>query len=257
MTLSLRLPLICVLAPVVLWPQTFSGTTGVAIAIPGLAVVAIDSRVTLGTGADARRGPDECKLKAFGRYFVAIAGMYDHGDTKFDAWRLAEEAVAGAPSVSAAAALAERRIEPELATALFNIQAADPADFARQFSRAHLAFVVAGMERGAPALAGREFLPNGNAAIRVVRWEPSLERTSVFVFGTHSAIGEVYRGAAALIDLVGSRGPAEAARSLVELEIAREPTSVGPPVSILQFTEDGPIWIDCGLCGLGTAKPLR
>jgi len=251
----------CALAPVVLWSQTSSGTTGVAIWTPNRAVLAIDSRVTLTAGDVVRRGTDECKLKSLGRFFVAIAGLYDHAATRFDAWSLAEEDVAGAGSVSEAAAQAERRIVPELRTAMWNMQASDLAGFARHYTQAHMAILVAGMERGAPAMAGREFLPDRNAAIQVVRWETAPGTASIFVFGEHGAIDrayghEVHGQRKGLSDLIGSLGPAEAARSLVQLEIAGAPQSVGPPIAILQIGDAGPAWIERGLCGFGAAQPL-
>jgi hypothetical protein len=238
----------CLLAPAAMWAQTSSGTTGVAIRTPDRAVLAIDSRVTLSAGDWAGRGADTCKLKPLGRFFVAVAGLYDHRETNFDAWRLAEEAAAGARSVSEAAALAERRIQPELQTALGNIQAADLAGFARHYSRAHLAICIAGLEPGGPAMAGRVFVADANAAIRMVRWDGPPGSTGLFVFGEHAAIDAAYGGGKALAELAAARGPVEAARTLVQLEIAREPESVGPPVSILAITRDGAEWVQRGMC---------
>jgi len=236
-------------SPLVFWAQTRSGTTGVAIQTPGGAVLAMDSRVTLTAGDWVGRGADECKIRPVGRFFFAIAGLYDHEATRFDAWRLAEEAAGGAGSVSEAAAAAGRRIEPELATALGNIQSSDLAGFARHYSQAHLALVVAGVDQGAPAMAGRVFLADQNAAIRMVRWEAPPGSTAVLVFGQHAAIDEAYRDRKAVGGLVGSLGPAEAARRLVQLEITREPERVGPPVSILEITQDGAAWVQPGVCG--------
>ena len=73
--MRLAVRLLCTLTPVVLWGQSSSGTTGVAISAPGRAVLAIDSRVTLSDGDVVRRGADECKIRAIGRFYVAIAGL--------------------------------------------------------------------------------------------------------------------------------------------------------------------------------------
>lgn len=230
------------LTPVWFWPQSAEGTTGVAIWTPGRAVLAMDSRITLTAGDYVARGGDTCKIRAAGRFYLAIAGLHDHPATKFDAWQLAAEAVAGAHSVEEAAMLVEKRLGPELQTALFNIQASDVAGFRRHFAQAHLAIAIAGMDAGAPAMAARAFLPDANAALHVVRWS---KPASAFVFGETKAISAVYTKPAALVDAVGA---IEAARRLVQLEIDRAPERVGPPIAILQLTNDGANWVQGGLC---------
>jgi hypothetical protein len=106
-------------------------------------------------------------------------------------------------------------------------------------------------------MAGRAFLADRNAAIQVTRWEAAPGTTSIFVFGEHTAIDAAYGHGKALIDLIGSLGPVEAARSLVQLEIDRQPERVGPPVSILRIAADGADWVDRGLCGFGAADLPR
>lgn len=235
---------VSVLAPVVLWGQSSSGTTGVAIWTPDRAVVAIDSRVTLTAGHTSRRGPDTCKIQSTGRFLVAIAGLYDHYATKFSAWRLATEAVGAARSVAEAIVRAEQRILPDLHTAMENLQIGDRAAFAR----AHLAILITGMDDGVPAMAGRVFLPHENGAIQVVRWQSEPGTSSVFAFGETSAINQAYAEKKALADLIATHGAVDAARILVQLEIAHQPATVGPPISIVEMTAVGPTWIRSGLC---------
>lgn len=240
--------IIAALAPAALWSQTAGGTAGVAVWMPDRAVIAIDSRMTLSSGDWRQRGADQCKVRAAGRFLIAIAGLHDHTPTKFNVWSLAAESASGAPSVSAAAAQVERRLEPELRTALFNIQSADLAGFDRHFGVAHLAFVIAGMDNGVPAMAARAFIPDRNAGVRVFRWEPAAGSTAMYAFGEHDAIDRAYPDYKALASDLKSLGPVETARKMIQLEIEQEPDIVGPPVSIVQFTREGPVWIQPGLC---------
>jgi hypothetical protein len=43
--------------------------------------------------------------------------------------------------------------------------------------------------------------------------------------------------------------PALGVRRAIEAEIAHEGEHVGPPISILEITKDGPHWVDKGMCG--------
>lgn len=234
--------------------QTYGGTTGVAIWTPHRALLAIDSRITLIAGDTTRPGPDACKIQSAGRFYFAIAGLYHHEATKFDAWSLASEAIAGARTVPEAAALAERRIVPELLTAVANMQSTDLAGYTRNYSKAWLAIWVAGWDDG-PAMAGRELLPGPQAQLRPIRHEfppagtPAASGMMGFsVFGERNAIDQVYRTTKAIGDLVTARGPVDAARSLVQIEVLKEPAKVGLPITILELTESGPEWVQRGLC---------
>jgi hypothetical protein len=239
--------LLCWLTPALLWSQSAGGTAGVAIFTPDRAVLAVDSRVTLTDGRASRRGADECKIQSAGRFQLALAGLYDHAETKFDAWRLAEQAAAGAPSVAEAAARVERGLQPALESAIGNMRAADPTAFSRQYARAHLAFVIAGLDQGLPAMAARAFVPDREGNLRIVRWNPPPGTTSLFAFGEHAAI-DAYGPKEALLRLVTDAGPAEAAQRLVQLEIAASPEIVGPPVAVLELSKIGPRWIHQALC---------
>jgi hypothetical protein len=230
----------CTLAPVVLWSQSTGGTTGVAVLTPTRAVLAIDSRITLTSGDVVQRGSDECKLRPAGNFYVALAGLNDHAATNFDAWRSIRDAAAGALTVADAAASVELRLAPELRIVLRNIQAADLGAFSRRFAQAHVAVVIAGIERGQPVMAVRAFIPDPNGDLRILR--PS---GSVIVFGEHDAIDAAYRDVPALVRAVG---PAQAARQLVQWEIDRNPARVGPPITILELTRYGATWVQPGLC---------
>jgi hypothetical protein len=81
-----------------------------------------------------------------------------------------------------------------------------------------------------------------------VRWAGLAGGTGVFVFGEHGAIDEIYGDRKALAELVSARGAAEAARRLVQLEIAKAPETVGPPVSVLEITKNGVRWLERGMC---------
>ena len=235
-----RTLVLCVLAPVVLWGQTSSGTTGVAIWTPERSVLAIDSRITLTVSGLMRQGPDECKLRTAGKFVVAIAGLNNHAETNFDAWRLAIDSVLPARSVSEAARLVETRMQLEVESALRNLQSNS-----RNFRDAHVVVVIAGWDAAGPSMAARDFVPDGNGNVRVQRWNSSPETGAMYAFGERDAIQELPRNT--IRDWIGV-DLAKSAKRLVERQIERSPRTVGPPVSVIEITANGLNWVEPGLC---------
>lgn len=235
--------------------QTSGGTAAVAIWTPGEAVLATDSKVTLSDGGAAGPAEQTCKIRTSGRFFFAVAGLYSHAPTHFDAWSLAEGAMASATSVNEAASRVERRIQPKLDAAMMDIQRRDPQGYARHHGRAWLAIWIAGTEHGSAAMAGREFLP-GRTVAREFPGSSGAAATGeigISIFGERQAIDSAYGDVQAIGRLVEAKGPAAAARALVELEIAGEPEKAGGPISMVRITSvrattGGAEWIDRGLC---------
>jgi hypothetical protein len=235
--------------------QTSGGTAAVAIWTPGEAVLATDSKVTLSGGGAVLPAEQSCKIRTSGRFFYAIAGLYNHAPTGFDAWRLAEGAIAGATSVNEAASRAERRIQPALEMALADIRRRDPQDYARRYAEVWLAIWIAGTERGDPVMAGREFLPGRTVAREFpgASGAGAKGEIGIAIFGERQAIDSSYGDVQAIGRSVEAKGPAAAARALVELEIAGEPEKAGGPISMARIrtvrtTTGGAEWIERGLC---------
>jgi hypothetical protein len=226
----------------------------VAIWTPGEAVLATDSKVTLSGGGAAEPAEQTCKIRTSGRFFFAIAGLYSHVPTRFDAWSLAEGAIAGSASVNEAASRAERRIQPALRMALADIERRDPQGYARRYARMWLTIWIAGAEHGGPVMAGREFLPGRTVALALPGASAGATgEIGISIFGERGAIDSAYGDVQAIGRLVGAKGPVAAARWLVELEIAGEPEIAGGPISIARITtvrstSGGAEWIERGLC---------
>jgi hypothetical protein len=235
--------------------QTRSGTAAVAVWVPGEAVLAIDSKVTL-SGKGVNMPPEQaCKIRESGPFFYAISGLYSHPTTNFDAWRLAAQAVEGAASVADAAARVERLIQPSLRRALSDIRQRNPQDYARRYSRVWLIVWIAGTENGEPVMAGREFLPEKTVARELPAHAGEGKRVDggIAIFGERDAIDATYADTPVLGALLKSNGAVGAARALVQVEIDGEPQRAGAPISVVRITTvhpntGGPEWLERGLC---------
>jgi hypothetical protein len=189
-----------------------------------------------------------CKIRRAGRFYLAMSGFYDNPATGFDAWKLAGAATEKAGSVPEAASLAEKAISGPLHAAVEELRKADPKGFEANFSESYLTFFVVGTDSKKPLASARSFAP-GETQAAEYPGDHLVRPGSVALnnFGERLALDKKYPRQTQ--GLRAGADPLAAAREFLQIEIDGEPAKVGPPISILELTEQGSAWIERGLCG--------
>ena len=239
---SKLIPVVMIFFMPLLYCQELHGTAALVIWTPERAIIAADSKVTKTNGGPATVA---CKIRNAGKFSFALSGFY--GNREFDAWALVAEAISSAQTVPEAASLSERLVLPRLKQALQSFKSDDPFGFAAAFKESYFAVFFAGIDSNKPVLAGWQLLTTGEVLKDAYPGTHPITPGAVGfnTFGEHDAIDSTYHGRA-LNQLL--KDPRIAARTLIQLEIDREPNKVGAPRSILEISRAGRIWIEAGVC---------
>ena len=188
--------------------------------------------------------PPQCKIHQYGKVFVAIAGISKSENVGLDTERIVRTAVAAkGPLLSkmdsftvAARKYLLAEIEYQKKT---NLAAFERAYLGKRV----LDVTFASIEGPKPEAVVETFFLDGAGTLHDLR--SPLADHRVLVTGMSSAIKSYTDQNSGWYDQLGAE---TAIRNFMSLEIARESTEVGPPVSILKLDADGASWIEAGAC---------
>jgi hypothetical protein len=223
-------------------------TTIVVIRTAKFILIAADSKPTWRGGPPG--APVVCKIYRSGDFYFAIGGIEHDGARSFYVKDLVADGFKSASNFEARVANAQRGISDRFLVEMKRLQAEDPDSF--KFTTAdpgpQLSVAFAQMESGVPLFAVRGFEYHSAPRPRVESSQldcPGVECPAgrIEFMGKHRAIDAYAAG-----HDVWRMDPVVLARTLVELEIQDEPSSVGPPIAILKIDSSGPTWIsnECG-----------
>jgi hypothetical protein len=222
------------------------GTAALAIWSPERAVLAADSKLSR---LDGKQDSAGCKIRAAGRMFFIASGYYGRPGGDFDVWTSVRDAVREATSVRDAADVSEKQLKPVLLKKFRTLREDNKIASSEEAANAsRFSVYFAGVDEGKVVVAGWSLRPGGD----VIREEYPGDHRAVagsrqlINFGEHAATdAEIPRPA--LIKMLAD--PINAAARMIQIEIDREPASVGPPRSILEITPSKHRWVEKGLCG--------
>lgn len=243
-TLNMKRFLIALILLPLLTSQGFA-TSIVAVRSPTEIVVAADSMERW--AGDQRAPTTVCKIRQFGHWFFAFAGVSQDINVKFKVIDIASQASKEAGNVRMAADNFERAILKALPPVLENAARVFP-DFYTQHIDAKdaLSAIFFGFEGGVAHLHLRLFIPTGFqiglGTIKNIRVDYGEEKPGIsyLLLGVSEFTNQfTYRNP----DFFLKTSFADAARWLVEMEIVSAPQSAGPPVDVVRITGEGAQWI--------------
>jgi hypothetical protein len=223
--------------------------TGTAIAIIARndqIAAAADSKVLLGPD---RFSSSDCKIKQCKDAFFAIAGHRRVELTDFDAIYIATEACETTDNIADRMSKFETLVKAALSNMLRASWRRDRAYFVRSLrDKTVLQAAFFGFERGSPYLHARSYkcrLSSDQITVEVERQGCQSQCDMLTILGESRAIERYISQTPSY----KKKAPTELVEKFVELEIADEPDSVGPPIDLLQITKTGAVWnrrkVDC------------
>ncbi len=222
-------------------------------------VIGADSKSTLTLAGGGKGDPEsitKCKIVQAGDLFFASAGSAGLGsigaggavDREFDI----KETIARGLQVRGGIDEKVRNLEKVLAADLARVAEKARQDnfafFLRRFARQPVhTVIIGGLDNGELVLRVRTFRPiispSGSLSFDIGRYACPGDCQSPFITifeGQTEAIRNYLQDHVLFLHFVD---PITAVRDLVKLEIATDPSSVGPPVDILRLTKNGVKWV--------------
>jgi hypothetical protein len=232
------------LAGTLLLPTSVRGTSVVALIdkTNHLLVIAADCRVNRPVNSISK-----CKIIEEPGCTVAIAGLYQEGETKFDLRRLVAAACQYSGDLRDKADAFLRFARKPYEAAVRHIRNTDPSEFNRTIQGKPTEVIFAGLLRGHLTLLMRGLVSGPKGEITAERSESADATNSSlgYFVGLNRHIREYVTSPGALERL----GYREAARRFVETEISANPDLAGPPISELEIDDRGTVhWISRGAC---------
>lgn len=244
-----------------LLPANALATSVVAVRNGDEIVLGADSSTTLtqlSDGMEVQKNMQKCKIVQAGNFFFASAGFAGIGPARakipgsiypeFNLKRLIERELAGGGKTRDKMDELERLLAINLSRIAEKARREAPAFFVEKFIRHPLfSLVIAGIDDGRPVLFVMSFRLNAGASgvmtfdIDRYRCPGDCSSPDVAIFAGET--GAIRRYLSRNADFSSMAGPVEMVRSLVELEISKAPSAVGPPVDILRLSADGPQWV--------------
>jgi hypothetical protein len=238
--------------------STASATSVVAVRNDDEIVIGADSKTTLtaiGEPGEPESVP-KCKIVQTGSLFFASAGSAGvgpavHGgdfEPELDLKKTIAEGLLGDGGIDERVRNLEKVLVSDLTRIAEEARQENTAFFLQRFVRHPVhTVIVGGLQDGEPVLIVRTFRlivsPSGSLSFEIGRFScPGDCRTSfITIFeGQTEAIRDYLQDHGLFLYFAD---PVTAVRDLVELEISKDPSSVGPPVDILRLTKKGAEWI--------------
>ena len=222
-------------------------------------VIAADSKTTLTTVGASVGEPEsiaKCKIVQAGNLFFASAGSAGIGpveffgnlDPLFNLKEVIAEGLAGEGRIVDRVNNLEKVLTINLANIAEKARQDNAAFFLERFVKYPIhTLIVAGLDNEELVLMVRTFKliisPSGSISFEIRRFVCPGDCQGSFVtifLGQTEAIRRYLQEHEYFLYYTD---PATAVRNLVELEISKEPSFVGPPIDILRLTRDGAEWI--------------
>jgi hypothetical protein len=221
-----------------------SGSACVAIRTPTEVIVGTDSKRTFN---DTNKAPDSiCKIHRFGDTFFTSTGLYRSG-TNLDVLALAKAACSGDDSLSNKVARFETQVRDKLTRAMVVIQREQPAEYKATFlGRRVIDAAFWAVEKRQPVLRTMMFtIGDSSNRSPVVKVERKLCPGDC-----PGGEGVIYLGHSDAIESYVAKHPklfdgdlARAIETLINVQAAATPETVGGEVDIVRLTNDGAKWV--------------
>jgi hypothetical protein len=239
--------------------STASATSVVAVRSDDEIVIGADSKTTLTLPGERTGGPEsitKCKIVQSGTLFFASAGSAgigpagpeDNADPELDLKQTIAACLLGNGGIAEKVRNLEKFLVADLTRVAEEARRDNPVFFLKRFVRHPVhTVIVGGLDNGELVLMVRSFRlivsPSGSLSFEIGRFAcPGDCRTSfITIFeGQTEAIRNYLQDHELFLFFAD---PVSAVRNLVELEISKDPSSVGPPVDILRLTRKGAEWV--------------
>ncbi len=222
-------------------------------------VIGADSKTTMTFAGSGRREAGsiaKCKIVQTGDLFFASAGNAGIGpaafpgdvDPEFDLKEVIVRGLQGSGSIGDRVRNLEKVLVANLIRIAEKAREDDAAFFLQRFVRCPVhTIVVGGLDEGKPVLMARTFRlivsPSGSLSFEIGRYSCPGDCQDPIITIVEGQTGEIRRYLEQHALYLFYADPVSAVRDLVELEIAKDPSSVGPPIDILRLTKEGATWI--------------
>jgi hypothetical protein len=220
------------------------GTAVIAINYPNdWAVVAADSLFSKDDpSVPATLG---CKIRNYGKFTVAVSGLYGRPGSSFDVWESFKKASARSNSMMEFTKVAEADIEPGLVWVFLDIRRRHPDRWKTLLGGENgvpLQYVVIALETSGPTMVEREFDYTEKVMTAGGDGAPNLSAITRFtMLGVNDHMDP---------DSVKMQNlsPVQRAIAAMQVEIDNHPTDVSAPISVLVIDKSGVHWVDKGAC---------
>jgi hypothetical protein len=222
-------------------------------------VMGADSKTTLTPAFDRSGTPDavtKCKIVQTGNLFFASAGSAGivpatlrlNGDPDLDLKEVIAEVLGGEGGIGEKVDNLEKILAVSLTQIAEKARQESAAFFLERFVKRPLhTVIIAGLDHEELVLMVRTFRlvvsMSGALSVEIGRFACPGDCQAAFITvfeGRTEAIREYLRQNEHFLSY---NDPATAVRGLVELEISKDPSFVGPPVDILRLTRQGAEWL--------------
>jgi hypothetical protein len=215
---------------------TAAATTIVIIRTPNLIVIASDSKAQY---QGDQGSPKVCKIARQNQTYFVVAGLAHDTYHGFLANRTVASAIARANTFEEQANAVEEDLSRELGKELDTLRKEDTEGFKFAVTgEAPSSIALVTVEGGVPKIAVLSFLfdkTTGKLSVKRDSCPGTCSGENFYVqMGRAVSADEVAK-------ITGS--PARIARTLVEMQIGKDPQNVGPPVEIMELRANGPEWI--------------
>ena len=224
-------------------------------------VVAVWTPTTTALGADSLTHTlDEnkywsiCKIRSVNNVFWAGSGVTANPYLHFSLEDTVSAAMSSHASLDEKISAFETKLLPALSEVIHLIRQDDPSWYSQHAEGLPvLRILFDEFEGGMNRLRLREFVAKSAAIgdevdILVRRTDcpgPDCAAFRVFLLGQFDFAGRVAGDA----EMWKTAGLSEGVRRAIAAEIAANPGHVGPPISIVEISKDGPNWVEKGQCG--------
>jgi len=240
-------------------PSAAFATSIVAVRNNDEIVIAADSKTTLTPARDGMGEPEsiaKCKIVQVGNLFFASAGsagigsveFYGNVDPVFNLKEVIAKGLAGKGRIADKVNTLEKVLVINLSQIAEKARQDNAAFFLERFVKHPIhSVIVAGLENGELLLMVRTFKliisPSGSLSFEIGRFACPGDCQASFVTMFEGQTEAIRRYLQENEYFLYDTDPTTAARNLVELEISKDPSFVGPPIDILRLTRAGAEWI--------------
>jgi hypothetical protein len=236
-----------------------SATSVVAVRNNDEIVIAADSKTTLTQAWDSMGEPEsiaKCKIVQAGNLFFASAGSagigsvesYGNVDSVFNLKEVIAKGLAGKGRIADKVNKLEKVLVINLAQIAEKARQDDAAFFLERFVKHPIhSVIIAGLENEELVLMVRTFKlsisPSGFLSFEIGRFACPGDCQASYVTMFEGQTEAIRRYLQENEYFLYYTDPTTVARNLVELEISKDPSFVGPPIDILRLTRASAEWI--------------
>ncbi|MBZ5563845.1 MAG: hypothetical protein LAP13_15675 [Acidobacteriia bacterium] len=225
-----------------------TATTIVAIWTPSGVVIGADGKAI--RGGDLAEPETTCKIHVQNGIAFAFTDFVGSPYSGFFAEGYATKALSGAEPFERKVIEFERTVSEPLSEAVNTIRTTNPQGYERDFrGKSLLQVVFAAFDGDTPKMKYIRFdIEETQTAVRATitlrcEFPSGSDVPTVWALGRNSAISAYLKANSSFYD-AALRDPKKAIQMLIELEIKAEPDWVGYPMSVVQVSKDGPIWLE-------------